>query len=36
LSSILSNSSIQQIPKSLNTNAPDSNIISFVSGSLVT
>jgi hypothetical protein len=36
LSSILSNSSIQQIPKSLKTSAPLSKTISFVSGSLET
>jgi hypothetical protein len=36
LSSILSNSSIQHIPRSLNTSAPDSSTISLVSGSLVT
>jgi len=36
LSSILSNSSIQQIPISLKTNAPDSRTISLVSGSLET
>lgn len=35
LSSILSNSSIQQIPKSDKTKAPDSKTISPVSGSLV-
>ena len=35
LSSILSNSSIQQIPLSDNTNAPDSSIISLVSWSFV-
>ena len=35
LSSILSNSSIQQIPLSERTKAPLSKIISFVSGSLV-
>ena len=35
-SSILSNSSMQQIPLSDKTNAPLSNTISFVSGSLVT
>lgn len=34
--SILSNSSMQQTPLSLNTKAPDSNTYSFVSGSLVT
>jgi hypothetical protein len=34
-SSILSNSSIQQIPLSDRTKAPDSRTISFVSGSLV-
>lgn len=34
ISSILSNSSIQQIPLSDKTNAPDSNITSLVSGSL--
>ena len=34
-SSILSNSSIQQIPLSAKTNAPPSNTISLVSGSLV-
>jgi hypothetical protein len=33
---IISNSSIQQMPLSLSTSAPDSNIISFVSGSLLT
>jgi hypothetical protein len=36
LSSILSNSSIQQIPLSDKTSAPLSRIISFVSGSFVT
>jgi hypothetical protein len=36
LSSILSNSSIQQIPLSERTKAPLSRTISFVSGSLVT
>lgn len=36
LSSILSNSSIQQIPLSERTSAPLSRTISFVSGSLVT
>jgi len=35
LSSILSNSSMQQIPLSESTKAPDSNIISRVSGSFV-
>jgi len=35
LSSILSNSSIQQIPLSDKTRAPDSRTISLVSGSLV-
>jgi hypothetical protein len=35
-SSILSNSSIQQIPKSLNTKAPLSSINSCVSGSFFT
>ena len=34
-SSILSNSSMQQIPWSDSTNAPDSNTMSFVSGSLL-
>lgn len=36
LSSILSNSSIQQIPLSESTSAPLSSTFSFVSGSLVT
>lgn len=36
LSSILSNSSIQQIPQSESTNAPDSRTFSHVSGSLAT
>jgi len=36
LSSILSNSSIQHIPLSLNTSAPDYKINSFVSGSFKT
>jgi len=35
LSSILSNSSMQQIPRSERTRAPLSRMISFVSGSLV-
>lgn len=35
LSSILSNSSMQQIPRSDRTNAPLSSMISFVSGSFV-
>ena len=35
LSFILSNSSMQQMPRSLNTSAPDSRMSSLVSGSFV-